>query len=514
MFEVLKTRANQNSVYLGAPEAEGETSTSSRVSILDVYEDYHDLIPQLSSEKFIVIGRKGCGKSAFAQYVAMRSKVEPNLFCTFVSNGRSKLEDVVQIGATNGYNIDKGSLFTWIIYTNILKQFSEIPSISDNSAFDPLRKFLAKNSGFIDIGSFEIKELVEKHGFEVATEHFKRMISGALRKSFESKSERAPFYKLLPDLEACIVKFLSAPDVISQGNKFAIFFDDLDIDFSISNQQSIDSLVALVRACRHINLEVFGKNHIEAKAIILLRDDIEAYLMTRYADTAKIFSSYSAEIHWYQAETASTSRSSYSNIRKFLNKRIIQALKKAQIPVDVANPWQSLVHYDHGNDEAAWSYVLNQTMYRPRDLLLFFKPLETGAYKIPLSSSDITSLAQTYSDELAAEIKNELSSFFSTSQIINIFSALHKINSLSTCSYTAAKDIIEEFVGNEDADSVLEALFDRSIIGTSESTSEAAKGWVTFKYRDFVNTPKPAHLDKSLNIVVQYSIRNHVNRRH
>ncbi len=513
MFDVLRTKASKEGVYLGAPEAEGETSAASRVSIIDVYEDYHDLIPQLSSEKFIVIGRKGCGKSAFAQYVAMQSKNQPNLFCSFVSNGRSKLEDVVQIGTDNGHSIDKENLFTWIIYTNILKQFSEIPSICENVAFEPLRKFLNKNSGFIDIGSFEIKELVQKHGFEVATEHFKRMLSGSLSKTFESKSERAPFYKLLPGLEACIVKFLSAPDVVAQSNKFAIFFDDLDIDFSISNQRSVDSLVALVRACKHINLEVFGKNNIHAKAIILLRDDIEAYLTTRYADTAKIFSSYSAEIHWYQRETASASKSSSSNLRKFLNKRIVYALKKANISVDSANPWQSLVHYDHGNEDG-WSYVLNQTMYRPRDLLLFFKPLETGQYKIPLSSYDITSLAQTYSDELASEIKNELSSFFSSSEIECLFSALREINRTQSCSYETAKELIEEYLSTEDADSVLETLFDRSIIGTLEPGGEASKAWVTFKYRDFVNTPKPAHLDKSLEIVVQYSIRNYVHRRY
>lgn len=509
MFGVLKSKAYKDGVYLGAPEAEGETSAASRVSIVDVYDDYHDLIPQLSTEKFIVIGRKGCGKSAFAQYVAAKSTFEPNLFCSFVKNGQSKLEDVVQLGESCGTRIDKESLFTWIIYTNILKLFSEVPSISENGEFEPLRKFLAKNSGFIDIGSYEIKELVSKFGFEVATEHFKRLVSTVLRKNFETKSERAAFYKLIPDLEACIIKLLSSHEVQSQENKFAIFFDDLDIDFSVSNEKSVESVVALVRACRHINLEVFGKNDINAKAIILLRDDIEAYLTTRFADTAKIFSSYSAEIHWYQQETASHAKSSNSNLRKFLNRRIIYALKKANMSVNESDPWSSLVKYDNGNSDNAWSYVLSQTMFRPRDLLLFFKPLESGAYSIPLKESDITSLAQIYADELASEIKNELSSFFSSDEVINIFSALREITRTPSCSYESARTIIDEYVGQTHVKDALASLFDRSIIGNENPKSH----WKTFKYRDFVNTPTPATLDPNQVIIVQHAIRNHVVRR-
>ncbi|EHH1051820.1 hypothetical protein J7I00_004564 [Vibrio parahaemolyticus] len=60
------SRKNKAALFFGAPEAEAESLPTSRVSLFDVYEDHHDLFNELSNEKFIVIGRKGCGKSAFA----------------------------------------------------------------------------------------------------------------------------------------------------------------------------------------------------------------------------------------------------------------------------------------------------------------------------------------------------------------------------------------------------------------------------------------------------------------
>ena len=117
--DLLSSRKNSKftsrDIYLGSPEAEAEATSSSRISLYDVYEDYHGLIQSIMHEKFIILGRKGSGKSAFAEYVYEFSKRDPNTFCGFIRKTEINLERIVQFGIDSGINIEKGSLFKWLI---------------------------------------------------------------------------------------------------------------------------------------------------------------------------------------------------------------------------------------------------------------------------------------------------------------------------------------------------------------------------------------------------------------
>ena len=55
---LLRSKSN-STLFLGSPEAEAEATQNSRLSLFSVYEDYHNLVEQISHEKFIVVGRKG-----------------------------------------------------------------------------------------------------------------------------------------------------------------------------------------------------------------------------------------------------------------------------------------------------------------------------------------------------------------------------------------------------------------------------------------------------------------------
>jgi hypothetical protein len=404
--------------------------------------------------------------------------------------------------------VDTESFFLWLIYTNILKLFAHNAAIEDNKNYHLLRQFLQKNSGYINIKDFEIKSLIEKHGFDVSIEQFKRFFRTTFNRNIEIKSERAPYYKLLPHLEEVIVNALCSPMERANGNSYAIFFDDLDVWFNAKNQASADSLISLIRACRRVNNEIFGKNGIKAKAIILLRDDIESYLASRYADSAKMFSSYSSKITWYQEEYVSNpEHEDELNLKKFINRRIVYAFKKAGIFFDDKDPWSALV--SHGiTERSSFKYVVNQTLFRPRDLLLFFKPLENGKFTFPLMRREINTLIDCYAEELAKEIKSELSSFFTDIQVETIFNALGEI-SKSPQTYSQVLSVIEIYCKDISGPDLIEYLFDRSLIGTSN-----AKGWYQFKCRQPVGSSTPLQLDKTQHFIVQYGIKSYVSKRY
>lgn len=147
VFANLFTSSQRPHVFLGAPEAEAEATTHSRVSLVDVYEDFHNLLPELSGEKFMIVGRKGAGKSAFAEYVCARSKAEPNLFARFIRASEFHIEKTIQQGQQADAVINSESFFLWLIYTNILHLFAHNAAIRDNKEYELLRQFLKKNSG-------------------------------------------------------------------------------------------------------------------------------------------------------------------------------------------------------------------------------------------------------------------------------------------------------------------------------------------------------------------------------
>lgn len=464
VFSSLLGKKQKSTLFLGSPEAEAEATSNSRIPLTEVYEDFHDLLDGLSGEKFIVIGRKGSGKSAFGEYVCARSLSEPNLHCDFIRKSDSNLERAVQLGQDAGLAVDSESFFRWIIYTSMLRMFVDHPAISESKDYALLRAFLDKNSGYIKVNELEIKQLISKHGFDVSVEQFRRFMSAKFNRQVEVKAERAPYYKLLVHLEDLIIRLLKDNENISNGNSFVLFFDDLDIGFDASNEASVQTLVSLLRACRHVNNTVFGKNGIQAKAIVLLRDDIEDFLAGREADTAKLFASYASRINWYQDQYAGHPKlENELNLKKFINKRIEYAFKRASLGCG-PDPWQSLIA-EGSYEKTSFKYIVNQTLFRPRDLLLFFLPLDRGHFQYPLTSNDIRTLVDNYSEELAKEIKGELSSFYKTNEIEMIFQAMGAL-SKENMTYEDASDVVIDYCTGIESSTLLNYLFDRSLIGT------------------------------------------------
>lgn len=507
MFFGNKSKNSKTALYFGAPEAEAESLPNSRVTLSDVYEDHHDLHHELASEKFIVVGRKGAGKSAFAEYTYLLSQSEANIFCTFIRQDVISLEKLVQLGTESQNLVSKEQLFKWLIYTNILGLFFQNEAIREAQEFNLLKEFLKKNSGFIDVNKGEIVELVKKYNFEINIEQFKRFFKGKIGKDIQIKEARAPFYKLIPHLETVIISCLKSELEKNNENEYVVFFDDLDIGFNAESPQSLTTIMDLLRATKHVNNNIFAKNGISAKVIILIRDDVERVISTQGADIAKIFSSYSTRLDWYQDEYQSVNEDQVG-LKKLIERRARYAFDRAGIPISEKSAWDNLIKDDF-SPKSSFKYIADHTYLRPRDLILFFKPLESGVHNIPLNKQSVNNLLGLYSAALMKELTNELSSFYSGIQIHNIFEALKEINDVYDCSYTRAKEIILENCKNVDPTVLLNDLFERSIIGNFYSE----KGYVKFVYRISKKDTTNYKLDESEYIIVHSGVKIYLDRR-
>ncbi len=472
----LKSKSTTHGIYLGSPEAEAEATGSSRIPLYEVYEDYHGLINSITHEKFIILGRKGSGKSAFAEYINEFSKNDANTFCGFIKKTEINLEKIVQIGSDTGINFDKSSLFKWLILTNILKLFSENKVIENNKNFNLLKQFLDKNSGYINIKGTDIKELIETKGFDINIEYLKRFFRTKLNRKLEIRSEKAPFYKLIPDLESVVESVLTSEEERNNDNQYFLFFDDLDIDVSSKDKASIDSIVELLRVAKYINNELFGKNNLKSKVIILLRDDI-SQVISHYADTAKIISSYATSIDWYQDRQMKHGNELNINLRKFINKRIAVAFAKAGTEYNTDDPWLSLMT-ENGEGKTQFKYIIDHTLYRPRDLLLIFKVFENYEYELPIKHYETKDLLKMFASEFIQEIKNELSFHYSTNQIGMIFNFLEDLYRKQPSTYDEAINLVKNNCTDLSEAELLKRLFYYSVIGSHN------EGYVQFKFRN------------------------------
>lgn len=342
-----------------------------------------------------------------------------------------------------------------------------------DAKFKLLSEFLRKNSGYIDINEYQLNELVARQGWQVNIEPLRRFLRSRLDRSLEIRSGRAPFFKLIPHLEKVLVEILTGRFEIENENSYVLFFDDLDVGFSSDSEASCESIISLLRACRKINNDVFGKHKVNAKIIVFLRDDIEAHLTGMYADTAKLFASYGVKVSWFQDSYLGVENEDDLFMKQFINRRIRYAFDRASLPYKEIDPWGSLVA-ENAIEKSTFKYILNQTLFRPRDLLLFFQPLENGAFSFPLGRSEIQSLVQQYSEELSKEIKNELSSFYSAEQVEMIFNTIGSISRTRRVTYKEAKEAVAEHCGGVDPGTLLRHLFSRSIIGNVDKN-----GWFT-----------------------------------
>lgn len=89
-------------------------------------------------------------------------------------------------------------------------------------------------------------------------------------------------------------------------------------------------------------------------------------------------------------------------------------------------PWESLKANDDSFTHSSFKYVIDHTLIRPRDLILFFKPLSKLKLPIPLNKNDISILLGKYSVEFVKELRNELAAhyFRSPKFTVNIHTAL------------------------------------------------------------------------------------------
>lgn len=449
-------------INLGVMEAEGESNESSSVKLIEVFHDDLGILEELSSQKFIVIGRKGAGKSALASYIYQTMDAAPTDECEIIKH--DAIERELNLQGLEGGGVLGLDFYKWLVMVKLIELLLNQESLFSNlKAFDKLKEFIEVNRGGVRITERKVsnEEVSASKGsnfeFGIDAKPLKAFMKTNDLTSVKQVRNSPSIYEILPDLEKVIDKLLACAYKSANKNAYCLIFDDLDIGFNSSDAKSVSNLISLLRATKQINHK-WVKYHF--KCLILLRDDVERLLSSRESDLNNLFSSYSTNLNWYSKvdDTA--------ELRAFIERRISRAFKESQ-GLEGAT-WMNLTN-------TFFKDIIDKTFCRPRDLIAFFEPLSSEEYQYPLSTDETIKLARCYGQHIYREFQNELSSFYSHLEIKLIIEVLKSIHN----NESTIPQLLELFSGSElDGNEVLKDLYNRSFIGMRNH-----KGHVFFKYK-------------------------------
>ena len=175
---------------------------------------------------------------------------------------------------------------------------------------------------------------------------------------------------------------------------------------------------------------------------------------------------------------------------------------------DSTDPWSEFVEKaKKGDHKSSFKYILDQTFYRPRDLILLFKDIGCKDIDLPISHQEISRLIGLYSKEMIGEIRNELSSQLSDKEIDDVLKILYGHSGKNEqFSYDELKQELQD-AGFWNPVGTIEMLFDYSLIGNKNS-----KGEYNFKFRE--REGHVCEMNKNQDFVLHNIIRKYANINH
>lgn len=481
-------------LFLGAPEAEAESLNQSAMLLSEVFVEDANIFNDLNHEKFIVVGRKGCGKSAIANFLLLEAQNDSNTFVDFVKKTEITLQKTVQLGTEQNQTFDQGVLFQWLILYKMISLLIQNERLSSQRYILDLKQFVSENDSFSTFDQYKITDFVSNRNCEVSVGPLKEFAKIKGVASLQTARKKMPFYEMVPHLKSVVKSLLKTIELYKDETEYLIFFDDLDNDFKSKDNSCRDNLLALIRTVKDFNADFSGFEYVRVKVILLLRDDIKKILLAN-ADVAKIFASYSTSISWYSDEDYRKNPDDV-RIKKFIDRRIECAYKKRdQVDTPKISKWEDFVN-------VSFKDVLDYTFYTPRDLLLFFKSIKDCDYTVPLNQSAVNELFNKYCDAIIEEIKSMLSIYYSLEEIEEILLVLERELSDSDADYNY---LMEKLDSKNRGNLTMDILLNSSIVGWRNEET----GYVYFKHREKAGEEIPMVMQDDYLITLHKAVKRY-----
>ncbi len=416
--------------------ADADTEFSNNPELFkDAFYDPNFYIDELiDGYRFLLVGRKGIGKTAYASKLRQISNDnEKPIDTTYIHLNEIDFSQFKKI-ADNKYRGTQKyqKIWDWIIGIEILKYLVKNNYELENNV-RIIIKILNSNNIYL---TEELPQSIRK-----ISKKYAKFNINPIELGIEGVNESTSL-----DIYEFVEKIFDALSYQFINKKLFIIFDGLDDLLRFKIEKS-DMIAGLIRASSYTNKFLTMKK-INCKVLLLIRDDILSSIVD--PDLNKIKRDSSINLRWDEEK-----------IKELVNLRISNCSNNKE-------NWYSIFPKNIRNIDS-FDYILDFTLLRPRDILQFLNQAKQ-MYKMKdkLSYSETHMVLKQYSlTYFMDEIKDELSGFVDDKFIHSINEIFQKIGE-SDFKYNDFKNIINEIIGDEDDDLIwdfLQRLIHCSAIG-------------------------------------------------
>ena len=448
------------SIFFGYADADTEADRNPE-DFKRVFFDPHNYLDELiNRDRYIIYGRKGDGKTAYSAQIRLTAD-ERNIYAypRSLNNFNNSVFSQIKTYDTLGGNpyISFWKCVLLLEYVGMIHRYE--PNIQQPeyiNLIDALNKF-----GFLSIDndiSVTVTKLVE-------------MDSSITIKAFQHGRK----YEHIEELHGAEQIYSSIRKIIRSiylKKRFIFLLDGLDDILSYCEFKP-EIITGLIRAVDDIN-RYFRNTTLSVKCLIFIRSDI--LNLCRDPNLSKIIRDSGIKLSWAVSDNPFA-----SNLLQLVSKRIDTVSGREN---SVEQFWYETFPETIGSRNST-DYILENIIYRPRDLLQFFIEAQKECTRgKKLTVEKISTALTRYSEEYFVDaMRDELTGFFPNETVTALPEVLSKMGEQyfylatfeSECNKHAAFDGVSPR-------QILEKLFEAGYIG--QHRPRAKFDYTVFSYRN------------------------------
>lgn len=422
-----------------------------------------DAVKQIESgSAFLVLGRKGTGKTAIVRYLTEESKETHSqslnlrgypwsVHATRIDRGASPIEAYV-------------ASWRYLIAVELASLVASAPG-AISEAVKPIIQFLSDNYG----GSRpRLSDILRPAKLKISRYSISPSIMGNQLGSvdLDRAGDNHNFGLELDAISGSLLE--SVRDVCRETRirPLSLHLDELDQGVTSLDDNRRNMLIGLILAARDVRSEC-AKDGAKIFPVIYLRTDLWEEL--NFSDKNKIAQTSTLPLEWNSDSL----------------KRMVETRLRAKLSENA--DWESITDRDlmRGSQEK-WAHILARTFLRPRDVIHFLNATLNTAKKrsenpLVITNKDIVNSRENYSSYLKAELDDEIVPHWRT--WIEALQACSVIGTVvfDRSSFEVEYDKRRSKNNSIPADEALALLYRFSVIGCERRSGYGGVKW-TYQY--------------------------------
>ncbi len=436
----------------------------------DCFQDHPAYVAARDRERFLVLGRKGSGKTAiFKKLITERTSDTFSFGHTFDDYPWEHHDLQAQMGVPE----ERRYIHSWryLILLGLAKLLLNQDQTQpwDEASFrsiQALEDFVVDSYGSRDP---DVRQLF-------SPERVLRL-RGSLKIPFLELSGERLRVKELPghiqEVNRVMQNHVLA--ALNPANSYFVCFDQLDLGFTTTDPAYAQRLTGLIIAAR----DLFVASRHQGKQlnpVVFLRDDI--YEQLQFEDKNKVTENFTTNVVWAQDGGELTLR------------RLMESRFRIAIGTEAAVGWEEI--FDESREmpgrQTKYQHICNRTFLRPRDMIKFCNEVlmsfkRDSGLAIKFENSAVHAARDRYSDYLLAELDDEIAKH--VPKYREYLEVLKQIGSIqfSLAEFTATWADASDLSGIEASDG-LRDLFEFSVVGYLKPGGRGGGSEYVWRYRD------------------------------